>query len=120
METILMNTENEKANKPGKFVLNSSQKLHLRSSNKLVTLQYLPLYYTWKKIRKQYKNNKFKITSPTWNGEFELLDGSYSMSDIQHYIEYIIKKLDKLKTILPIHFPTRINDRLSLFKLEDE
>ena len=39
-----------------------------------------------------YKNNTFKISAPTWNEEFELADGSYSVSDIQDYFEYIIKK----------------------------
>ena len=39
-------------------------------------------------------NNKFKISAPTWNEEFELPDGSYSVSDIQDYFEYIIKKLE--------------------------
>ena len=29
-----------------------------------------------------YKNNKFKISAPTWNKEFELPDGSYSRQDI--------------------------------------
>ena len=42
--------------------------------------------------KKSYKNNKFKISAPTWNGEFELPDGSYSISDIQYYFEYILKK----------------------------
>ena len=39
-----------------------------------------------------YKNNTFKISAPTWDEEFELLDGSYSISDIQDYFEYISKK----------------------------
>ena len=39
-----------------------------------------------------YNNNKFKISAPTWNDEFELRDGSYSISDIQDYFEYILKK----------------------------
>ena len=34
----------------------------------------------------------FKISAPTWNGEFELPDGPYSVSDIQDYFEYILKK----------------------------
>ena len=46
----------------------------------------------WKNIKKSYKNNKFKISALTWNEEFELPDGSYSVSDIQYYLEYIIKK----------------------------
>ena len=45
-----------------------------------------------KNIIKSYKNNKFKISAPAWNEEFELLDGSYSISDIQDYFDYILKK----------------------------
>ena len=77
METIFMNTENSKTNEPHTFVLNLSQKLDLRRSNKHVALQNLSIYFTWKNIRKQYKNNKFKIIAPTWNDEFELSDSSY-------------------------------------------
>ena len=44
-----------------------------------------------KNIRSSYKSNKFKI-SPTWSDEFELPEGSYSISDIQDYFEYILKK----------------------------
>ena len=40
-------------------------------------------------IKRSYKDNKFKISAPTLNGEFELLDGSYSVPDIQDYFEYI-------------------------------
>ena len=43
-------------------------------------------------MRKQYKKNKLKVIAPTWNDEFELPDGSSSVSDIQDYIGYIIKK----------------------------
>ena len=45
-----------------------------------------------KKIKKLYKNSKFKISVLTWNEEFELPDGSYSILDIQDYFEYILKK----------------------------
>ena len=38
--------------------------------------------YTWRNIKESYKHNKFKISAPTWNEEFELRDGSYSISDI--------------------------------------
>ena len=50
------------------------------------------IYYTWKNIKNSYNNNKFKISAPTWNDKFELPDGSYSVSDIQDYFEYILKK----------------------------
>ena len=46
-------------------------------------------------IKKSYKNNKFKISAPTQNEEFELPDGSYSISDIQDYFEYILEKHGK-------------------------
>ena len=65
METIFMSTENSKTNELRKFVLNLSQRLHLRSSNKHVSLQNVSIHYTWENIRKQYKNNKLKITTPT-------------------------------------------------------
>ena len=76
-----MNTENRKANEPHKCVFNLSQELDLRSSNKHVAHQNLSIYYT-SKNRKHYENNKLKIKAPKWNDEFELLDGSYSVSDI--------------------------------------
>ena len=39
---------------------------------------------------------------PTWNNEFELPDGPYSISDIQSYLEHIIKKREKLTDNSPI------------------
>ena len=73
----------------------------------------------WKKTRKQYKNIKLKIIAPTWNDGFELPDGSYSVSNIQDYIGYIIKKHETLTTISPILvFINRIYNRL-LFKIKE-
>ena len=92
METIFMNTENSKMNEPHKFVLNLSQRLNLRSSNTHLLFK-TSIYYTWKNIRKQYKNNELKIIAPMWNDEFDLPDGSYYVSDIQDYIAYIIKNM---------------------------
>ena len=66
-----------------------------------------------KKKKKQYKNNKLKIIAPTWNDEFGSPDGSYSGSDIQDYIEYVIQKHETLRTIPPIHVYVNItNNRL--------
>ena len=114
-----MSTEKSKTNEPQKFVLNLSQRLDLRSSNKYVDLQNLSIYYTWKNIRKQYKNNKLKVITSTWNDEFELPDGSYSLSDIQDNIKYIIKKHETLTTIPPIFaYINRINNRL-VFKIKN-
>ena len=43
----------------------------------------------------KYKNNKFKTSAPTCNEEFVLPNGSYSVSDVQDYFEYILKKEEK-------------------------
>ena len=84
-----------------------------------VALQNLSFCYTWKYITWQCKNNKLKIISPTWNDEFELLDGSYTVSDIQEYIEFIIIKYETLTTNRPIHIHiNRIHNRLVL-KIRD-
>ena len=70
-------------------------------------------------MRKQYKNNKLKIIALTWNDGFEWPDDSYSMSDIQDYIEFIIKKRKALRTIPHTHVSiNEINNRL-VFKLND-
>ena len=58
----------------------------------VIALSNLSIYYTSKNIKSSYNNNKFKISAPTWNDEFELPDGSYSISDIEDYFEYILKK----------------------------
>ena len=57
-----------------------------------MALANLSIYCTWKNIKSAYNNNKFKISAPTWNEEFDLPDSSYSISDIQNYFEFIIEK----------------------------
>ena len=66
-----------------------------------MALANLLIYYTWKNIEFAYNNNKFKISAPTWNDEFDLSGGSYSISDIQDYFEYIIKNIRQQQTFLP-------------------
>ena len=59
-----------------------------------VDLSNISIYYTWNNIKRSHKNNKFQISAPRWNEEFELLDGSYSVSNIPDYFEYIIKQYE--------------------------
>ena len=73
-------------------MLKLTDKLDLRRGQKTVALSNLSIYYTWKNVKSSYNNNKFKISAPTWSEEFELPDGSCSVSDIQDYFEYILKK----------------------------
>ena len=87
-----MNTENSKTSEPHRFKLDLTDKLNLKDPKKNMALANLSIYYTWKNIKSEYNNNKFKISAPTWNGEFDLPDGSYSVSEIQDYFELIIKK----------------------------
>ena len=83
MDTIFMNSENSKTSEPHVLILKLTDKLDLRTGNKNIALSNLSIYYTWKNIKSSYKNNKFKISAPTWNDEFVLPNGSYSVSDIQ-------------------------------------
>ena len=92
MDTIFMNSENSKTSEHHVLVLQLTDKLDLRRGQKTVALSNLSIYYTWKNVKKPYNNNKFKISAPTWSEEFELPDGSYSISDIQDCFEYILKK----------------------------
>ena len=72
-----MNTENSKTNESNKFIYQFTDKLSLKIPNsKSIGLVNLSIYYTWKNIKFAYSNNKFKIWTPTWNEEFDLLDGS--------------------------------------------
>ena len=81
MDTIFMTSENSKASDPHRLLLNLADKINLRRG-KYVALSNLSIYYTWKNTKKSYKNNKLKISPPTRNEEFQLPDGSYSVSDI--------------------------------------
>ena len=87
-----MNSENNKTSEPHVLILKLTNKLDLRIGEKIIALSNLSIYYMWKNIKNSYNNNKFKIYSSTWNEKLELPDGSYSVSDIQDYFEYILKK----------------------------
>ena len=92
MDTIFMNSKNSGTSDCHRLLLSLTDILHLKGSDKYVTLSNLSIYYTQKNIKKSHKNNKLKISSPTYNEEVELLDGSCSVSYIQDYFEYIFKK----------------------------
>ena len=97
METIFMNTEISKTSEPHRFKLDLTDRLNLKNPPKNMALANLSIYYTW-------KNNKFKIFALTWNYTFDLPDGSYSISGIQDYFEFIIKKHETLTENPPVQF----------------
>ena len=112
-----MNTEISKTNEPHRFKLDLTNKLNLKNPNKKMALVNLSIYYTWKNIKSEYNNNKFKILAPTWNDTFDLPYGSYSFADIQDYFEFIIKKHETLTENPPIQiYPNKIKNRI-VFKI---
>ena len=90
--TIFMNSKNSKTNESHRFKLGLTDKLNLKAPKKNMALANLSIYYISKNIKSEYNNNKFKISVPTWNDTFDLLDGSYSIAEIQDYFKFIIKK----------------------------
>ena len=97
-----MNTKNSNTNEPHRFILSLVDKLNLKDPSKNMALANLSIYYKWKSIKSAYNNNKSKISAPTWNDEFDLPDGSYSIADIQDYFEFIIKKHKTLAENPPV------------------
>ena len=78
-----------------------------------MALANLSIYYPWKNIKSEYNNNSFKISTPSWNDTFDLPDGSYFITDIQDYFEFIIKKHETLK-VRQFKF-TQIKSKTQLF-----
>ena len=113
-----MNTENNKTSETHRFKLHLTDKLNLKDPKNSMALTNLSIYYTWKNIRSEYNNNKFKISAPTWNDTFDLPDGSYSIADIQDYFEFIIKKHETLtENPLVQIYPNKIKNRI-VFKIK--
>ena len=113
-----MNTENSKTNESHRFKLDLADKLNLKNPKKNIALVNISIYYTWKNIKSEYNNNKFKISAPTWNKNFELLDVSYTISSIQDYFEFVIKKNETLTENPSIQiYPNKIKNRI-VFKIK--
>ena len=113
-----MNSDNSKTSMPHILKLKLISKLDLRLGKKVIALSNLSIYYTWKNTKSSY-NNKFKILPTTWNEEFTLPDGSYYVSDIQDYFEYILKKHEEDTTKLSIQiYANKIANRIK-FKIKN-
>ena len=113
-----MNTLSSKTNESNKFIYQFTDKLSLKNPNRSIALGNLSIYYTWKNIKSEYKTNKFKISAPTWNDEYDLPDGPYSVSDMQDYFEYIIEKDGTIADNSPVQiFVNKIKSRI-IFKIK--
>ena len=83
MYTLFMNSENSKTTDHHRLLLNPTDQINLKRSDKYVALSNLSIHQTWKNTKKPYKNNKLKTSAPTWiEDEFGLPQGSYSLSDV--------------------------------------
>ena len=98
----ILTSNHSQTSEPHRFKLDLTDKLNLKNPNKNMALANLSIYYTWKNIKSEYNNNKFKILALTWNDTFDLPDGSYYIADIQDYFEFIIKKFETLTENPPI------------------
>ena len=119
MDTIFMNSENSKTSEHNVLVLKLTDKLDLRRGQKLLLYQILVFIIHGKNVKSSYNNNKFKTSAPTWSEEFKLPDGSYSLSDIQDYFEYILKKQSESVDNPSIRmYVNRIENRIT-FKIKN-
>ena len=115
-ETFFMNTKNSKTNKTNRFKYDLIDKLDLKGNLR----GNLSIYYTWKNVKSTYNNNKFKMSALTWNETFDLPDGLYNISEIQDYIEYIIKKHKTIgENALRLIYANTINNRIVFKKRAD-
>ena len=91
-------------------------------NSKTSKLHVLNLKFTskpWRNINSSYNNNKLKISAPTWNDELKLPDGSYSVSDIQDYFKYILKKHGENTNKPSVQiYVNKIENRIT-FKIKD-
>ena len=118
METIFINTENSKTNESNRFIYHFTDKVNLKNPNKNIAPANLSMYYTWKKIKSSYNNNKFKVSAPTWNETFDVPDESYSIAALQDCFEYIIKKHETVTSTYPVlMYVNRTNNRI-VFKIK--
>ena len=88
-----MGTENNKTNEPYRFRLTLEDKFNIKFLIKNMVLANLSICYTWKNIKSAFNSNKFKISAPTSNDEFDLSDGSYSISEFKIISSTLLKNM---------------------------
>ena len=65
MDTVFMSSKDSKTSKAHILMLKLTDKLNLRTGEKVIALSNLSIYYTWKNTKSSYNNNKFKVSTPT-------------------------------------------------------
>ena len=109
MDTIFMNYENSKTSDPHRLLFNLTDRINVKRRD-----------YTWENIKKSYINSKIKISAPAWNEELELLNGSYSVSDIRDYFTYMLKRYETVTDNPSIKiYLNKIENRITFKKRQD-
>ena len=120
MGNIFMNTTNSKTIESNRFTLYFTNKVDLREQ-KTISLASLSIYYSWQNVKNEYKNDKFKLSGPTWDLTFDLPNGRYTIADMQDYFLWIVKKHEtdvKSSEESPILiYPNTIKNRI-IFKIK--
>ena len=111
---------NRKTNEPNKSIYQFTDKLNLKNPNKNMVLANLSIYYTLKNIKSERNNNKFKMSTPICNDEFNLPDGSYSVSDTQDYFECNIKKHETIADNPPVQIYVNNMKNRIVFKVKQD
>ena len=78
-----MNAKNSKTSDPHRLLLNLTDKINIKRSDKYVALSNLACTIHGKILKKSYKSNKFKISSPPWNENLNYL--------MNHFLYQIFK-----------------------------
>ena len=99
-----MNTLNSKTNESNRFIYQFTDKLNLKNPNKNIALANLSIYYTWKNIKSEYNNNKFKISAPTCNDEFNLPNALILFLMYKIILNTSLKNMKLLQIILLYKF----------------
>ena len=111
MDAIFMNSGNSKTSNPHEILLNFSDKINLKRSDKYVALSNFSIYYARKK--KSYKNSKFKLSAPSWNEKFEYLMGRILCQIFKIISSISLKSMKSL--LITLQQPRDICKRLWIF-----
>ena len=106
-----METRNK--NEPHKFRLALKDKLNLKDPNKNMALADLSIYYTWKRIKSAYNNNKFIIFAVTRSDDFDCLM-DHTLFQTLKIILKTIKSMKLQQIILLCKFMS-IKSKIGLF-----
>ena len=112
-----MNSKNSKTSDPYRLLLNLTYKIDLRRKDKYTALSNLSNCYTWENIKRSYKNNKFKISTPTWNKKFELQWFIFYTRYSKLFWIYIKKQVEKAVNLSIRIYINKMENRVT-FKIK--